>query len=84
MPLRVRVMALCSLPINIRCLSELGIVMVGKDVMKVSVNLKQKVHCHDALVRGIVYEERLSVVEKFDGEGVVCLNNAHSLSLECD
>jgi hypothetical protein len=64
-------------------LSELDVEMDGKDVTKVYVYVKQKVHCHDALIRGMVYDERLSVVVTFDINGVVCINNAHSLSLIC-
>ena len=64
-------------------LSELEVEMDGKDVTKVYMYVKQKVHCHDALIRGMVYDERLSIVVTFDIDGVVCLNNAHSLSLIC-
>ena len=64
-------------------LTELKVDIDGKDMTNVNANVKQKVHCHNALIRGMVYDERLSVVVTFDVEGVVCLNNAHSLSLIC-
>ena len=64
-------------------ISELEMFVEGKDATKVSVWCNQKVHCHNSLIRGMIYDERLSVVVSFDVDGVVCLNNAHSLCLMC-
>ena len=64
-------------------ITELEMVVEGKDATKVSAWCNQKVHCHNTLIRGMLYDERLSVVVSFDVDGVVCLNNAHSLCLMC-